>query len=218
MRIGILGSGDVARTLGSALIARGHDVRLGAREASNEAVRGWSAEEGERASGGTFADAAAFGERVVLNCTAGAHSLDALETARAGLDGKVLIDVANPLDFSGGMPPTLTIGGADSLGERIQSAFPDVHVVKVLNTVNRSVMVDPSRIPGSHNLFMCGDDADAKGRVRQWLSDWFGWPNDAVVDLGDIRAARATEPFVLLWVLLWQATGTSDVSVRVVRA
>jgi hypothetical protein len=216
MRIGILGSGGVAQTLGSALITLGHEVRLGARDASNERVRAWAEREAEPAGGGTFVDVAAFADQVALNCTAGAHSLEALEGCREALQGKILVDVANPLDFSQGMPPLLTVTNTDSLGERIQRGFPDTRVVKALNTVNHEVMVDPGRIPGAHTLFLCGDDAEAKARVRGWLGEWFGWPDTAFVDLGGIRAARATEAYLLLWVHLMQVTGTSDVSVRVV--
>jgi hypothetical protein len=165
------------------------------------------------ASQGTFANAAAFGE-IVFNCTAGAGSLDALEaTGAANLRGKILVDVANPLDFSHGMPPSLFAGNTDSLGERIQAAFPEARVVKTLNTVNANVMVDPGRVPGESDVFVCGNDAGAKSEVTRILKD-FGWRS--VIDLGDITAARGTEFYLHLWLRLWGAFKTPDLNIHVV--
>jgi 8-hydroxy-5-deazaflavin:NADPH oxidoreductase len=129
----------------------------------------------------------------------------------------VLIDVANPLDFSAGMPPTLTVCNTDSLAERIQRAFPEARVVKALNTVNAAVMVEPSLVPGSHTLFVAGDDADAKRQVAALLAS-FGWPAEDVMDLGEISAARGTEMYLPLWLRLFGATGTGHLNVRVVTA
>lgn len=216
MRIGVLGTGSVGRTLASKLVELGHEVRLGSRDAANEKARGWAASAGERASAGAFADAAAFGE-VVFNCTAGVASLDALELAgEDALRGKVLVDVANPLDFSRGMPPTLTVCDTDSLGEQIQRRFPDARVVKALNTVNHQVMVDPGRVPGEHDLFVSGDDEAAKAQVVELL-ETFGWPRERIVDLGGIDAARAQEMYLALWVRLLGVFGTPNLNVRVVR-
>src|SRR5215213_6732302 len=182
MRIGVLGTGTVGQTIGTRLTQLGHDVKLGARSATNEKAAKWVADTGEHASQGSFADAAAFGE-IVFNCTAGGVSLEALHAAGAeNLRGKTLVDVANALDFSRGMPPTLLICNTTSVGEQIQATFPDVHVVKSLNTMTASVMVNPSLVPGEHDVFVCGNDADAKARVTELLRS-FGWRN--VVDLGD---------------------------------
>ena len=214
MRIGVLGTGKAGRTIASALLTNGHEVRLGSREAGNEAAVAWAEEIGGPASEGTFADAAGFGE-LLINATAGAASLDALALAGAEqLAGKVLIDVANPLDFSQGMPPTLTVCNDDSLGERIQRAYADVRVVKALNTVTASVMVDPSRVPGTHTIFVAGNDADAKTQVGALLQE-FGWPASSILDLGDIGGARAMEMYLPLWLRLWQATGTAILNVEV---
>ena len=214
MKIGVLGTGMVGNALATKFAGIGHEVKMGARDAKNEKAAAWAASAGAKASPGTFADAAAFGE-IVLNCTSGAGSLDALKAAgAANLRGKVLVDVANPLDFSRGMPPSLFTGANDSLGERIQAAFPDARVVKALNTVNASVMVDPKRVPGVSDLFVCGNDAAAKAEVTRILKEWFGWP--VVVDLGDITAARATEAYLLLWLRLWGAFQTADLNVHVV--
>src|SRR5919108_1423988 len=172
MRIGVLGTGTVGRTLASKLVALGHEVMMGSRQAGNETAVAWEKEMGQLADEGNFAEAAGFGE-LIVNACAGAASLDALVSAEAeNLTGKVLLDVSNPLDFSAGMPPTLTVCNTESLGERIQQAFPEARVVKSLNTVNADVMVDPAIVPGSHNVFLAGDDGDAKTVVKQLLGDF----------------------------------------------
>ena len=148
MKIGVLGTGIVGRTLGSRLAALGNEVMMGSRTAANEAAAEWARTAGPAAGHGTFADAAAFGE-VLINCTSGMVSLTALQAAGAdNLRGKLLIDVSNPLDFSGGMPPTLGVGNTDSVGEQIQTAFPEARVVKTLNTINCEVMIAPGSVPG----------------------------------------------------------------------
>lgn len=215
MQIGVLGTGTVGATLATKLASLGHEVRMGARRASNDKATAWAASAGAGASHGTFADAAAFGE-IVFNCTAGTGSVAALQSAgAANLDGKILIDVANPLDFSKGMPPTLFLSNDTSLGETIQRTFPNTKVVKALNTVNANVMVDPAKVPGESDLFVCGNDAGAKAEVTRILKEWFGWKS--VIDLGDITASRGTEAYLLLWLRLWGALGTADFNVRVVR-
>jgi predicted dinucleotide-binding enzyme len=216
MRIGILGTGSAGQTLATKLVELGHQVRMGSRDAANEKARAWAAAAGERASIGTFADAADFGE-LVLNCTAGTASLQALEQAgEDALRGKVLVDVANPLDFSAGMPPTLSVCNTDSLGEQIQRRFPETRVVKALNTVNAGVMVNPSVVPGEHDVFVCGDDAAAKADVVRLLES-FGWSADRIVDLGGIDSARATEMYLPLWVRLRRTFGTPNINVRIAR-
>jgi hypothetical protein len=205
----------VGTTIATKLASLGHEVRMGARSAANEKAAAWAKAAGAAASHDTFADAAGFGE-VVFNCTAGTGSVAALEAAgAANLDGKILIDVANPLDFSKGMPPTLFLSNDTSLGETIQRTFPGAKVVKSLNTVNASVMVDPARVPGVSDVFVCGNDAGAKAEVTRILKQWFGWKS--VIDLGDITTARGTEAYLHLWLRLWGALGTADFNVRVVR-
>jgi 8-hydroxy-5-deazaflavin:NADPH oxidoreductase len=217
MRFGVLGTGTVGRTLAGKLVELGHEVRMGSRQAGNEKAVEWAAEAGERAGEGSFSDAAAFGE-VVVNATAGAASLDALRLAgEENLAGKVLIDVANPLDFSRGMPPTLTVCNDDSLAEQIQSAFPAARVVKTLNTVTAAVMVNPGVVADRHTIFMAGDDGEAKGDVRELLES-FGWGADDMLDLGDLGAARGMEMYLPLWLRLWQANGTPLLNVKVVVA
>jgi predicted dinucleotide-binding enzyme len=214
MRIGVLGTGIVGRTLAQALLGNGHEVRLGSRTAGNEAAVAWAAEIGGPASEGTFADAAGFGE-LVINATAGAAALNALNLAGAEqLAGKVLIDVSNPLDFSQGMPPTLTVCNDDSVGEQIQRTFADVRVVKTLNTVTAALMVQPTLVPGPHTIFVAGDDAAAKAQTGELLQE-LGWPAESILDLGDITAARAMEMYLPLWLRLYGATGTAVLNVEV---
>jgi hypothetical protein len=216
MRIAVLGTGIVGRTLGTKLVELGHEVRMGSRTPDNEQAAEWVAEAGDRASQGTFADAAAFGE-LVLNCVGGAVALQALEAAGAeNVDGKTLLDVSNPLDFSQGMPPTLTVCNTNSIGEEIQRKFPNTRVVKSLNTVNTAVMVDPGVVPGEHDLFVCGDDDGAKAQVSELLES-FGWPSDRILDLGDISGARGMEMYLPLWLRLFSTFGTGQLNIHVTR-
>jgi predicted dinucleotide-binding enzyme len=199
MRIGILGTGVVGQTIGTRLVQLDHDVTLGSRSATNEKAAKWVADNGSHAHQGTFADAAAFGE-IVFNCTGGGISLDALQAAgAANLDEKILIDVSNPLDFSKGFPPTLSVCNTDSVAEQIQRAFPNVKVVKSLNTMTASVMVNPSLVPGDHDVFVSGNDAGAKQQVSDLLRS-LGWKT--IVDLGDITSARGVEMILPLWLQL----------------
>jgi 8-hydroxy-5-deazaflavin:NADPH oxidoreductase len=215
VRIGVFGTGMVGRTIATKLVELGHEVMLGSRTADNETAAEWVAAAGAGASQGTFADAAAFGE-LLFNCCGGLVSVEAIGTARPeDLAGKTLVDVANPLDLSSGSSAVL-VSPTDSLGEQIQRAFPEARVVKALNTVNCNVMVDPARVPGEHDVLVCGNDAGAKEEVAALLES-FGWPRERVVDLGDISAARGTEAYLAFWIALRRATGTSDVNIKVVR-
>jgi 8-hydroxy-5-deazaflavin:NADPH oxidoreductase len=217
MRVAVLGTGTVGQTLATKLASLGHEVTMGSREAGNEKAVEWAEQAGDAASEGSFADAAAAGE-VVVNATAGSASVDALRQAGdENLAGKVLIDVANPLDFSKGMPPTLTVCNDDSLAEQIQREFPDARVVKALNTVNAGVMTDPGSVAESHTIFVAGNDDGAKGEVRELLES-FGWQADDVLDLGDITAARGMEMYLPLWLRLYGATGTAQLNVKVLVA
>jgi 8-hydroxy-5-deazaflavin:NADPH oxidoreductase len=216
MRIGVLGTGAVGRTIASRLVGLGHEVCLGARDASNEVAGEWVDEVGVRASRGTFADAASFGE-LVFNCTAGGVSVQALEQAgEEPLRGKVLVDVSNSLDFSQGRPPFLSVVNTDSVGEQIQRRFPETRVVKALNTMNNKVMVDPGSVPGEHHVFVCGGDEAAKDDVRSLLES-FGWASERIVDLGGIESARGTEAYVILWLRLVGALGTSQLNIGILR-
>lgn len=214
MRFGVLGTGMVGQALATRLTELDHDVMMGSRTADNRDAEAWRQHAGSRARVGTFRDAAAFGE-ILVNCTQGAVSTDVFRSIEpTNLVDKVLIDVANPLDLSDGKPPTLTICNTDSLGERLQRELPMMKVVKTLNTCNCRVMVDPHRVKGDHDVFVCGNDGGARETVKALLHD-FGWKT--VVDLGDITAARATEQLMPIWLRLYGLYGSADFNFKIVR-
>ena len=227
MKIGILGTGMVGQTLGAKLEELGHEVMVGTRDVAHTLARSdphpygfppfstWH-EEHPGVRLGTFAEAARHGD-MIINAMNGTGSLNALGLAgEQNLDGKILIDASNPLDFSHGMPPTLAVCNTDSIGEQIQRAFPEVKVVKALNTVTAFLMVNPALVGnGDHTLFVCGNDAEAKARVMAWLRECFGWRD--LIDLGDITTARGTEMYLPIWLRLWGALGTGMFNVKVVK-
>lgn len=216
MQIGVLGTGSVGQTVGSKLVELGHEVKMGSREAGGGKATEWAASAGEKATEGTFADAAELAE-LVVNATAGAHSVAVLDAAgRDNLTGKVVIDISNPLDFSQGFPPSLAIANTDSVAEALQRAHPEAQIVKALNTVNAGVMVNPSSLGEPTNLFICGDDAAAKATVIELL-ETFGWLSGDIVDLGDVAAARGTEAYLLLWIRIMGALESADFNIRIVR-
>jgi predicted dinucleotide-binding enzyme len=200
MKFAVLGTGVVGETIGSKLIELGHSVKMGSRTSGNEKSIQFVNKHKENASAGTFADAAAFGE-LIFNCTSGMASLAALNLAgEANLKGKIIIDLANPLDFSKGMPPALSIVNFSSLGEEIQNAYPESKVVKTLNTIWCGLMVNPGMINGGdHHIFVSGNDDEAKEKVKAILKS-FGWADQNILDLGDITTARGTEMYLPLWV------------------
>lgn len=227
MKIGILGTSMVGQTISGKLAELGHDVMVGTRDVAKTLAHtephpygfpAFSVWQREHTSVklGTFAEVAKHGE-VVFNATNGTASLEALKLAgEANLNGKVLVDIANPLDFSKGNPPSLSVSNTDSLGEQIQRAFPDVKVVKTLNTVTAFLMVNPGLVADAdHTMFVCGNDVDAKAQVTGWLKGWFGWKD--VIDLGDITSARGTEMYLPIWLRLWGALGTGMFNVKVVK-
>jgi len=200
MKIGVLGTGPVGSNIATKLLQLGNEVMMGSRDRSNAKAVAWAKKSGKGASNGTFADAAGFGE-MIFNCTMGTHSIEALKSAgEENMNGKILVDVANPLDFSEGILK-LTVANTDSLAEEIQRAFPKVKVVKTLNTVMSDVQVDPSLLPEDHAMFISGNDAYAKSKVKELLKS-FGWKS--IIDLGDIKAARAQEALLLLWSHLYR--------------
>ena len=226
MRFGILGTGVVGKTIAVRLDGLGHDVIVGTRnpeetlsrtdpdQYGNPPFGAWQ-EEHPEVRLGTFAEAAAHGEMVV-NATVGAVSLEALEQAgKDNLNGKILIDIANPLDFSKGMPPTLLVSNTDSLGEQIQRRFPEAKVVKTLHTMNAYLMVDPAQLAATdHTVFVSGDDAEAKARVSELLRS-FGWSD--IMDLGDITTARGTEMVLPIWVRLFGVLQKPIYNFKIVR-
>jgi predicted dinucleotide-binding enzyme len=227
MKIGILGTSMVGQAISGKLAELGYDTMVGTRDVAKTLANtephpygfpAFSVWQKEHASVklGTFAEAAKFGE-VVFNATNGTGSLDALKLAgESNLNGKVLIDIANPLDFTKGIPATLSVVNTDSLGEQIQRTYPKAKVVKTLNTVTAFLMVNPSLVANAdHTMFVCGNDADAKAQVTGWLTSWFGWKD--VIDLGDITNARAAEMYLPIWLRLWGALGTGMFNIKVMR-
>ncbi len=203
MKIGILGSGDVGQALGRGFLSRGHEVKMGSRDAANPKARAWASAAGTRASAGTFAEAASFGETLVL-ATLWAGTENAIGLAGADrFASKVVMDVTNPLVFTPGQPPSLALGHTDSGGEQIQRWIPKGRVVKVFNTVGHAHMVDPQFPGGPPDMFLCGNDTAAKTAVAD-ICGSFGWPT---IDVGGIDGARLLEPMCILWVKYGLATG-----------
>ena len=197
MKIGILGTGDVGQTLGRAFIDMGNEVRMGSREDSNEKAKAWAAKEGKKASTGTFQDAARFGQLIVL-ATLGVANESALKMAGVGnFEGKIVWDTTNPLDFSGGFPPKLAVGHTDSAGERVQRLLAEARVVKVFNSVGHAHMYKPKFTEGRPDMFIGGNDDEAK-RETVRLLEMMGW---GAIDLGGIETARYTEPMCMIWVI-----------------
>ncbi|MEV6210171.1 NAD(P)-binding domain-containing protein [Kitasatospora sp. NPDC051914] len=228
MRYAVLGTGTVGRTIAAKLASLGHEVTIGTRDPEATLARTETDAMGtapfahwHRANPGVllaaYSDATVAADAVV-NAASGAGALDALALAGAdNLAGKLLLDIANPLDFSQGMPPSLNPVNTDSLGEQIQRAFPEAKVVKTLNTMNAQIMVDPAKVPGEHNVFVSGNDADAKKAATELLVS-FGWPAADVLDLGDITTARGTEMLLPIWLRLWGALGHADFNFHIAGA
>ena len=227
MKFGVLGTGVVGQTLSAKLAQLGHGVMVGTRDVGKPIARSdpdpygqppfsaWLKQNPGVKVGG-YAEAAKHGE-LMINATNGMGSLEALRQAgELNLRGKILLDISNPLDFSKGMPPFLSVCNTDSLGEQIQRAFPEAKVVKTLNTVTAGLMVNPRQIAdGEHHIFLSGDDPAAKTQVTGWLAEWFGWKH--ILDLGDITTSRGTEMYLPLWLRLWGALGTGMLNVRIVK-
>jgi 8-hydroxy-5-deazaflavin:NADPH oxidoreductase len=227
MQIAVLGTGIVGRTIAARTTALGHDVTIGTRDPGTTLARTepdrmgnppfatWHADYQRSIPLMSFADAAARAEMIV-NASSGATSLDVLTRAgAANLAGKVLLDIANPLDFSAGFPPALFVKDTDSLGEQIQRAFPETKVVKTLNTLTASLMVDPASLAGGdHTIFVCGNHTEAKSTVTELLAT-FGWKD--VIDLGDLSGARGTEMLLRIWLQLVSALDTPSFNFKIVR-
>jgi len=228
-KIAVIGTGAVGRTLASKLVSLGHEVMMGTRNVadklaatakdlySNPPFSEWHAAN-KSVQLGTFAEAAAFGE-IILNATHGGNSIQALTLAGAkNLDGKVLVDIANPLDFSKGMPAVLLpdLSNTNSLGEEIQKTFAGAKVVKTFNTMWAGLMVDPNMIAGGdHTAFICGNNTEAKTRVKSLMNE-FGWKSENILDLGDISAARGTEAVLPLWLRIWSVRQSGAFNFKVV--
>jgi 8-hydroxy-5-deazaflavin:NADPH oxidoreductase len=230
MKISIIGTGTVGQTLATKLVELGHEVIMGTRNISEKLASSSKDSYGNlpfsdwhKANSNvkleTFANAASFGE-IVINATHGGSSIEALKLAGGkNLAGKVLIDIANPLDFSNGMPPSLIpeLSNTNSLGEEIQKTFPYALVVKTLNTIWCGLMVNPDMIGGGDHInYISGDDAGAKNKVKKLLNQ-FGWKDENIIDLGDISGARATESVLLIWLRVMGVYQSGAFNFRIVK-
>ncbi|MCB0685588.1 MAG: NAD(P)-binding domain-containing protein [Saprospiraceae bacterium] len=225
MIISILGTGMVARSLAGRIAALGHQVFMGTRDKATTLDRPLGSQGGP--SFASWLQEIATLQLVNLeelpqetelfiNATNGSATLSALTKISDRLKGKVLLDIANPLDFSNGMPPTLSICNDDSLGETIQRDFPDCKVVKSLNTMNAHLMVNPILLEGDHSVFMSGNDKEAKEKVKSLLVQ-FGWQTKNIIDLGDIKTARGSEMLLPIWLRLWGVLNTAEFNFNIVR-
>jgi len=226
MKIAVLGTGMVGRALAGRLAELGHAVTVGTRDVAATMARtepdgmgnppypAWAREHPEVGLA-SFAEAAA-GAELFVNATSGGKSVAALEAAgKENLAGKVLLDIANPLDFTNGFPPTMFVKDTDSLAEQIQRAFPEAKVVKGLSTLSAGLMVNPRQLAdGDHSVFVSGDDAGAKKTVSELLTD-FGHRD--VIDLGDLSSARGSEMLLPIWLRLFGVLGTPAFNFKIVR-
>ncbi len=226
MKIAILGSGIVGRTLAEKLIELKHEVAIGTRNTAKTLLRS-EREDSDKLPFGEwiknfpeiklvkYAEAVRYSD-FIINATNGEFSLSALKkVGEKNIEGKILMDISNPFDFSNGAPPSLFVSNTDSLGERIQHSFPSVRVVKALNTVAVQLMTHPSLVPGEHNIFIGGNDAEAKQQVSDLLAS-FGWSKELIIDLGDIASSRAMEQLLPLMLRLWDRFGHPNFNIKVV--
>ena len=210
MKVGILGSGDVGRKLADGLIEIGYEIKVGTRDPTKENIVQWVHNHAtdKKASVGTFADAAAFGELVII-ATLWDGIVNAIKLANPTKNfmSKIVIDVTNPLDFSKGMPPKLAIGHTDSAGETVQRLLPNAKVIKTLNIVGNPHMIHPDFTCGPPTMFICGDDEKAKKMVIETILTPFGWET---IDIGGIEGARLLEPLAMLWILHYFRTNNGN--------
>lgn len=230
MKIAILGTGTVGQTIASKIISLGHHVMIGTRNVSeklqskerdgygNPPFSEWYTEN-SKVKLGSFKEAAAFGE-IIINATKGGKTIEVLNSAGVNnLDGKILVDIANPLDSSMGMPPGLIteLSNTNSLGEEVQKTFPGVKVVKTLNTMWCGIMVDPAIVGGGdHTNFICGNDKEAKEQVKSLLKE-FGWKDENIIDIGDISSARGSEAILPIWLRIFMATQSGAFNFKIVK-
>jgi 8-hydroxy-5-deazaflavin:NADPH oxidoreductase len=205
--VGVLGSGEVGRRVAEGFRSRGHDVMIGSRDPGKPELREWLSGDGAGIQAGTFSQAAAHGELLVLAVLGNAAEEAIADAGADNFSGKVVIDAMNPLDFSGGFPPKLSITGEDSLGERVQRALPDANVVKAFNTIGNPYFVNPKFSEGDPTMLIAGDDERAKRIVGDVLAD-FGWSD--TVDIGGIESSRELEAICVAWVKIGGARGSWD--------
>jgi len=214
MKVGVLGTGDVGRALATGFISRGHEVKIGTRDPGQEKVKAWVAKQGAKSSAGTFEETAKFGELVVLATLWNATPAIIQMAKPESFTGKVVIDTTNPLDFSKGAPPKLSVSGSSSAGEEVQRLLPKARVVKAFNSIGNAHMVDPKFPGGPPDLFIGGNDAAAKKQVAD-IAREFGFSN--VVDLGGIETCRYLEPLAMVWILEYFRTGNANHALTMLR-
>lgn len=225
--ISVIGTGMVGQTIADKMLDLGHTVTMGTRDTAETRNR----TEPHQVTGVVFSDwlsahpdislvnyeDTAADADLIINATKGDGALPALgAVGKENLSGKTVLDISNPLDFSKGMPPTLSVCNTDSLGEQIQRTFPEANIVKSLNTMNAYLMVNPDLVPGDHNVFISGNDENAKNKVRELLAS-VGWQNSNIIDLGDISTARGTEMLLPIWLQLWNTLGTPEFNFHIAR-
>ncbi|MCA9332745.1 NADPH-dependent F420 reductase [Candidatus Saccharibacteria bacterium] len=213
MKIGIVGSGDVARSLGKGFVDLGHDVFIGSRHPEKKELDAWKKHAGKKGQTGSTTEAADFGDIVIL-AIAWHAAENVLAQIRPESSGKIVIDVTNPLQFNDDEPPTLAVGHTISGGELVQQSLPDSHVVKTLNIINHAHMIQPNYSEGTPTMFMCGDNASAKDHTRDLLEE-LGWKD--VVDIGEIEKSRLLEPLCLLWIEYGVARDTWDHAISILQ-
>jgi predicted dinucleotide-binding enzyme len=214
MKIGVIGSGDVGRRLADGLVDLGYQVKIGTRDTSKKEIIEWvdrhrkGGKESENASSGDFAEAASFGEDLIMLCTSWNGTSNAIKMADpANMTSKVVIDTTNPLDFSQGLPPRMAVGITDSAGEINQRLLPGAKIVKAFNVVGNPHMIHPDFPGGPPTMFICGNDEQAKKMVTESILTPFGWET---IDIGGIEGARLLEPLAMLWITHYFRTGTGD--------
>jgi predicted dinucleotide-binding enzyme len=222
MKIGIIGSGEVGRKLADGLLDLGHQVKIGTRDISKKEIVEWidkhrkkGDKESENASVGDFAEAASFGDDLIVLCTSWSGTSNAIKMADPGnMTGKVVIDTTNPLDFSQGLPPRMAIGVTESAGEINQRLLPGAKVVKAFNIVGNPHMVHPDFPGGLPTMFICGNDEQAKKMVTESMLTPFGWE---IIDIGGLEGARLLEPLAMLWITYYFRTGSGDHAFKLLR-
>jgi 8-hydroxy-5-deazaflavin:NADPH oxidoreductase len=220
MKIGILGSGDVGRKLGDGLIEIGHEVKIGTRDPNKEQIVQWLRNHGDgekqKASVGSFAEAASFGDMVIIatQWDGAINAIKMADSATKNFAGKIVIDVTNPLDFSKGMPPKLAVGHTDSAGETVQRVLPDAKVIKTFNIVGNPHMVHPDFPCGPPTMFICGNDEGAKKMIMDSILTPLGWET---IDIGGIEGARLLEPLAMLWITYYIRTNNGNHAFKLLR-
>ena len=230
MKIAVFGTGNVGQTIAAKLVSLGYEVMIGTRDVKEAKSRTETDRYGSpgfatwltsntKVKLGTFAEGASYGD-LLVNATSGSASVNAFKSAKTDdLNGKIIIDIANPLDFSKGMPPSLipSLSNTHSLGEELQKEFPQSKVVKTLNTMWCGLMVNPGMIGGGdHVNYLCGNDNEAKNKVKELLNK-FGWKEDNLLDLGDITCSRGTEAVLPIWLRIMGTTGSGAFNFKIVK-